>query len=173
LPDPKRSRLAASGKTAIPAASTPRIDAMRVRTEDDTMPKLTVEAVRALVRRALFEAHELVDGKAPADAVMVKGLVAEFGFNRERLLAAKPEIDALLAELPPQFQKSTGGGWTFLNACNDKHGRQWADEHRDMEALFCLGIGVGSASWMLANMADSLPGGVPYVEVHPSSGVAA
>lgn len=129
---------------------------------------LSASLVHALLRRVLFTNDELVDGKAPDGAVIVQGLVRTFGFHPGRIAESKPEIDALLGLLPDQFQKSKGGGWSFLNACMDRDGRHWG-EHSDVEALVCLGVGAGSASFQMPrDMWDVLPGGMPYFEVHPS-----
>lgn len=119
--------------------------------------------------RALYEPGEVAEVPVvPRDAVFVDGLVRRFAFHPERIKAAKPEVDALLRELSIHFQIGDGGGATFLNGCLDKNGEQWG-EHRDVEALVALGIGVGSASWVLRDMADALPGGVPFFEVHPEA----
>jgi hypothetical protein len=127
---------------------------------------LTSEAVHEIAKRVLFKADEIVDGKPPENAVHANGIVHVFCFHPERVMEAKPQIDALLSELPDNFFLSKGGGWTFLNAFQDRHGRHWG-EHREMEMLVCLGIAVGSASWMMRDMMEVLPGGVPYFEIHP------
>src|SRR5260370_171551 len=103
-------------------------------------PKLTSDAVDKLVRDCLYREGENSDG-----ALKIEGIVRAFGFNPERTEANKHAIAELLSELPDEFWQSKGGGWTFLNACNDRHGRQWTGEHRTMEALFCLGIASGQA----------------------------
>lgn len=127
---------------------------------------LTVEAVDEIMKLVLFKADEVVDGILPPDAIVVDGLVAKFAFHPVRLKEAAPKISALLGDLPNPFHLSLGGGWSFLNGCVDKAGEQWG-EQRDVEHLVCLGIGIGAASWMMREMADALPGGVPYFEVHP------
>lgn len=96
-------------------------------------------------------------------AVRVDGVVRNFGFSPTKIEKHKEEIRALLDEMPPQFHMSSGGGWTFLNLCNDKNGRQWG-EHSDMEALVALGMAAGMASYLMPrDMWSVLPGGVPYV----------
>lgn len=128
---------------------------------------LTTAAVQEITKRVLFKDDEITDGKPPANAVIVDGLVNKFAFHPERVAAAKKEIDVLLNELPDNFHLSKGGGWSFLNAFEDKHGNHWG-EHRDMETLICLGIAVGSAAWLGREVMISLPGGVPYFEIHPN-----
>lgn len=129
--------------------------------------KLTVEAVHNLMRHALYSPDELDGDRTPDNAVLVACVVHSFGFHPQRLKEKKPEIDALLLELHDNFQKDNGGGWTFLNACKDKHNNHWG-EHKDVEALLALGIGVGSASFLAPrDVWKAFPHGMPYFEVHP------
>lgn len=130
------------------------------------MSILNTEAVYDIMKETLFKDEELNYGAPIEDAIIVNGLVNNYGFHPDRVMAAKLKIDRLLRELPEQFRKDKGGGWSFLNACEDKNGCLWG-EHKAMEALVCLGIAVGSASWILKDMAASLPGGMPYFEIHP------
>ena len=68
--------------------------------------------------------------------------------------------------LPHQFRKSAGGGWSFLNACNQEDGEQWTGLHQRMDQLFAMAIGLGLAKWCLPRaMWDVFPGGMPYVVV--------
>lgn len=122
--------------------------------------KLTPQAVDELMKACLF-ADGVSDG-----AIEVEGVVSKFEFDPKRIASHSAAIGDLLAELPDQFQMPKGGGWTFLNACQDRHGNQWTDEHRTMERLFCLGIAAGKAQWVLPrDMWAALPGGMPYVAV--------
>lgn len=89
----------------------------------------------------------------------------EVGFHPERLESHKQEIKNLLMGLPRQFREKEGGGWSFLQACMDKDGNQWG-EHKDVEALVCLGIATGQAKFQLPrDMWKVLPGGMPYFVV--------
>lgn len=135
-----------------------------------TETKLTADRVRELMGRALFKDDERDPaGIVPQDAVLVEGVTRTFGFHPGRLAEIKPDVDALLAELPEQFQGGKGGGWSFLNACMDRNDHQWG-EHQDIEALVCLGIGAGSAAFLMPrDMWDVLPGGMPYFVVHPTA----
>jgi hypothetical protein len=79
---------------------------------------------------------------------------------------AAAEIRAMLAELPDQYRKSGGGGWSFLNACDDRHGTQWTGFHRTMEHLFMLGLAIGAVTLLMPReLWDALPGGMPYYMV--------
>jgi len=128
---------------------------------------LKVDDVREVFEDCLFHMEEVENGKPkdPNMMIQVEGIVSNFGFHKERVESNREKIIAMLKELPEQFHKDGGGGWSFLNACNDKHGKQWTGFHRDMEMLFAMGIAIGKASWQFKEIQTSLPGGVPYVVV--------
>jgi hypothetical protein len=118
-----------------------------------------------IFRDCLFTNDELVNGKPPADAVLVEGVVSDFGFHRKRLESHRQEVIDALNELPAVFHKSGGGGWTFLNAGQDKSGRQWG-QHRNVEQLLCLGVGLGLAGYCLSKeLWYILPSRMPYFYV--------
>lgn len=131
--------------------------------------RLNAERVDAIFRDCLFKDNEIIDEKTITDPVVVTGIVNRFGFHPERIEKHKMEIGRLLNELPSEFHKDKGGGWSFLNACNDKDGHQWTGLHKHMEQLFCLGIGTKQAEYLLPqDMWSSLPGCMPYIQVYPS-----
>jgi hypothetical protein len=124
--------------------------------------KLTPQAVDALL-----ESCRAQEGDTD-DAVKVEGIVRQLPFNPARVAEHATQIGELLAELPEQFQLAKGGGWSFLNACEDRHGKLWTGQQQTMETLFCLGIAAGKAKWLMPrDMWDVLPGGMPYVVVMP------
>jgi hypothetical protein len=88
-------------------------------------------------------------------------------FNSARLAAHKAEICGMFDELPANFTKNGGGGWSFLNACMDKHGRHWA-EQITVAQLLALGIAVGKAEFLMPSrdMWKIMPGGMPYFVVN-------
>lgn len=115
------------------------------------MTTLSAKRVSELFNECLKDAGQEVDG------VLHKAVLDVAGHE--------DEITTMLAELPDEFHADKGGGWTFLNACMDRHGHHWA-EHPTMEKLFMLGIAAGKARWQLPReMWKALPGGVPYVSV--------
>mgnify|MGYP001566155891 FL=1 len=119
---------------------------------------LNPERVDAIFMDCLFR-----EGEDTSKYVKAEGIVRNVGFHPERLENHKAEIVALLDELPEQFKESSGGGWSFLNACMDKHGNQWTGLHRTMEQLFQLGIGIGKVKGLMPReMWGALPGGMPY-----------
>lgn len=98
--------------------------------------------------------------------MQAEGIGARFHFHPERLGRRAAEIRALLRELPDEFQLRGGGGWSFLNACQDRHGTLWTGSHSHVEVLLCLGVAIGAARWMMPrDLWPSLPGGMPYVVV--------
>lgn len=130
------------------------------------MVDLTPQAVNKLIRYCLYKDEEIVDkeGEPPEGAILVEGITRKYGFHPGRIAEKREEIRELLSELPNEFREEMGGGWTFLNACNDRHGKLWTGEHRIMEALFSLGIAAGLAEWLLPReMWTAMPGGVPYI----------
>lgn len=122
--------------------------------------KLTPQAVDALLNACRAKEGD------PGVPVKVEGVVRSLAFNPARISKHTAQISELLAELPDEFLLGKGGGWSFLNACNDRQGNLWTGEHRTMESLFCLGIAAGKAKWLMPrDMWDVLPGGMPYVVV--------
>ena len=114
----------------------------------------------------LYNEEEVKSGNVPEGAIMVEGIIQDFGFNPQRLEKHTSEIVAWLAELPDEFHEKKGGGWTFLNACNTKTGEQWTGLHERMEQLFCLGIAIKKAKYLLPRaMWSFMPGGMPYLVI--------
>ena len=76
------------------------------------------------------------------------------------------EVRDMLSRLPEPFHRTKGGGWLFLNACNDRNGVQWTDFHQQMEQLFQLGIGLGLVKCLMSReMWSILPGEMPFYSV--------
>lgn len=122
---------------------------------------LDAERVEAIIHDCLFRPGEPQDNPLKVD-----GIMGQFGFHRARLAAHKDEIVAMLAELPDAFQEKKGGGYTFLNLCDDRHGNQWTGFHKIMEALVVLGIGVRRVQYNVPRpLWTSLPMGMPYIVV--------
>ncbi len=102
-------------------------------------------------------------GEPQNDAVIVKGVMLHIGFNPIKIEKHKQDIEDLLSGLPDSFKASGGGGYTFLNACDTKDGKQWADMHKTMDELVCLGLATGKVEFCMPRDHWSiLPGGMPY-----------
>src|SRR5260370_25055058 len=118
---------------------------------------LTAERVEELFRQCLAATA------GQEDASTMQGIVNGAASRPEAIENHKEDIGRLLAELPEPFQESGGGGWSFLNACNDRHGHQWTGLHTTMEHLFMLGLASGQVTELLPrDMWSALPGGMPY-----------
>jgi hypothetical protein len=101
------------------------------------------------------------------DAKKVTGIVRHAFFSPPAIEAHKTEISEMLAELPDEFRTSGGGGWSFLQACTDRHGNLWTGLHKAMEELFMLGMAAGFVTELLSrDMWSALPGEMPYYAVN-------
>jgi hypothetical protein len=124
--------------------------------------KLTAEIVNKTFMECLFK-----EGEPTEEHVRAEGLVNFVGFHPNRLKEATPVIEELLQEVPESFNKSGGGGMSFINLAQDKDGNQWADLHQTMEQLVLLGIGIGKVKYLMPRvMWPALPGGAPYIVVN-------
>ena len=95
--------------------------------------------------------------------MIVEGITSTFGLHSDRLEQTRPKVMEWLAALPDEFKKTGGGGWSFLNACNQANGVQWTGFHQRMEQLFCLGLGLKLVECQTPKeMWSMLPGGMPY-----------
>lgn len=112
--------------------------------------KLTSDAVEELTK------------ECQGEDLPVDGLVHRFLFDKAKIEQNKPKIMELLADLPDNFRTTGGGGWSFLNGCQDRNGDQWTGLHLQVEKLVCLGIAAGAADWLMKELAPAMPGGMPY-----------
>lgn len=131
--------------------------------------ELTAENVEQLYEdcRRPLEIEE-----SPMDLMLeVEGIVHMSVFNKKALEEKRSDIESMLSQLPEGFHEATGGGWSFLNACNRADGVQWTGLHLTMEKLMTMGIGLGVVSYVLPReMWPSLPGGMPYFVVKQQAG---
>ena len=96
----------------------------------------------------------------------VSAVAHEFTFDSNKLEENSDKIRDMLYQLPKNFMKDSGGGWSFLMACNDKNGEQWTGLHLRMEQLFAMGEAIGKVKSLLPReLWKALPGGVPYYVV--------
>jgi hypothetical protein len=108
------------------------------------------------------------------ETLTLQVIVHTFRFHRGRLESKRPLISGWLALLPTQFQQTGGGGWSFLNACNQRDGTQWTGLHLRMEQLFAMGLALGLVKeCMPRELWSVLPGEMPYYMVVSQRSVAA
>lgn len=123
--------------------------------------KLSSARVEATLTACLFE-----DDKDIESPLIVEGIVNTFGFRPKSVAEQREVIREMLGELDDAFMVQKGGGWSFLNACDDRYGEQWTGLHRTMDWLFCLGRAAGFVDEVLPReMWVALPGGMPYYRV--------
>jgi hypothetical protein len=134
-------------------------------------PLISAARVEEIFRDCLYKDEEMAgvpEGEAPEGVVIVEGIISRFGLHPERLESHRDEVHTMLLNLPEQFQADKGGGWSFLQACDDRNGVQWTGLHQTMGDLFVLGIGLGLAKYLLPReMWSAFPGGMPYLAVEP------
>lgn len=122
---------------------------------------LNAEHVKTVFMDCLFE-----DGEDTSDHIVAEGIVQTVGFHPGRIEQHRQEIHDMLGELPDEFKTSGGGGYSFLNACLDRHGNQWTGMHQAQEQLIQLGIAIGEVEYCLPRgMWGAFPGGMPYFMV--------
>lgn len=113
------------------------------------------------------------DEPPPDGHIMAEGIMCTVAFHPDRLESHREEVRQMLSCLPREFlvpQLGGEGGWSFLNACNDRDGNLWTGLHNRMEQLFQLGTALGMVKCpMPRNLWSFLPGGMPYYSVNPST----
>lgn len=125
---------------------------------------LNADRVQTIMLDVLFtdEEFKAANLEVPGDAVIVEGIVNTYGFHPGRLESHRADVATMLEDLPEIFKASVGGGWSFLQMCVDKEDHQWG-EHKNMEELCCLAIGLKLGEWMVPrDYWPMLPGGMPY-----------
>lgn len=133
--------------------------------------ELSAENVVATVKKCLPESVNqeeeklLMNGEAPEGFVLAEGVRSRFAFRKSAVEQVREDVKSMLAQLPENFMKGKGGGWSFLQACMNKDEVQWG-EHRNIDDLICLGSALGMVKFcMPREMWRALPGGMPYFVV--------
>lgn len=120
---------------------------------------LTSDKVRKLYLECLLKEEEIKDEAPVVDFTIAEGIKSVTVFNWERLEANKDNIVELVNELP-----NLDRGPSFLTLCEDKNGRQWTGDQRDMDLLVQLGL---ASDLLLCPLPrefwNLLPGRMPYI----------
>lgn len=132
--------------------------------------RLTAENVVATIKDCFYTAEELAElekisgQRMPAGAVHVDGvLLTKVGFCPERLERHREDVASMLSELPEQFFKGTGDSFSCAHFTRDG---QWWGEHRNVEALLLMAIGLKLAKFVFPReLWSTLPEGIPYFVV--------
>lgn len=120
---------------------------------------LTAEAVETTFFNCLPEVP--IDPDAPT--IDAQGIQMKITFSEALIEKYREAIESFLSQLPMNFRKTHGGGWSFLNMCLDNEGNHWADLHRTMDMLVCLGKAIGKLTTSDPQWNMMMPGGMPYV----------
>lgn len=130
---------------------------------------LTAQAVHAAMIDCLYTNEEIreLDIRAdnlPPDGIVVQGITNKFLLNPTRLEHHRNQVRQWITELPTEFQKGQGGGWSFLQLPMRADGKQWG-EQMDAQALYVLSNALGYAKFCLdKEFWAAMPGGMPYIE---------
>ena len=117
--------------------------------------KLTSENVSNMMKQVLSS-----ENNPFPKAKLVHGIVNDYMLDTR---GYEKEIWEMLAELPENFKKTGGGGWSFLQACVRYDESQWTGMHLIVEHLVVLGIASNQAEYLFPKeMWNVLPGSVPY-----------
>lgn len=126
------------------------------------MNKLNSENVTKIFTDCLYN-----EGENTNDRIECDGVMSKVGFKPQEIQKYTNDIYDMLKQLPEEFMREIGGGYSFLMACNDKDGNQWTGLHQVMEQLFLLGIAIGKVECLMPKELWSiLPGGMPYYVVN-------
>lgn len=118
-----------------------------------------MELTRSNVQKIMLEA--LPGKENEPGCIKVDGVVATYLLKEDVLSKYKNDIIDMLHQLPDKFTEEHQG-YSFLEACMTKSEEHWG-EHRDIEALMVLGIGIKRVVVPLPKEVwFILPGGVPY-----------
>jgi len=130
------------------------------------MISLTAENVNRIFLECLFKEEEIAINVEDRVYVEAHGIMTHVGFHPGRIKEHEQEIEWMLLQLPKEFLKSVGGGWSFLNACEDVQGNQWTGLHKTMDELVCLGLATKKVMFLTPReMWAMFPGGMPYFVV--------
>jgi hypothetical protein len=125
--------------------------------------QLTAENVNKIFTDSIYNGGSDIG----ENEIMGNGVMHDFIFNRQKINRHTEDIANMIDQLPYNFKKSVGGGWSFLNMAIDKDGNQWADFHETMERLLALGTAINKMGFAAPRgMWNILPGGMPYVYIN-------
>lgn len=139
--------------------------------ENKTPTALSVENVDRIFTDCLFRSHAEYDEYVKNQGVVIKVQSVQnpkvtVCFQYERLESHREEIKEMVLQLPDGFHKNKGGGWSFLNLCQDRNGDLWTGFQTEQEKLALLGMATHVLMPLLSiEESHILPGGMPYFRV--------
>lgn len=126
--------------------------------------QLTSSNVERIFRESMAESTH----KTPH----IRGVLIDFYFKPSEVASHREDIISMLSVLPDEFYCGRGGGWTFLNLCIDRTGRQWTDSHQICDTLVCLGLAIGVVDFTFKQreLWQCFPGCMPYLTIDIKKG---
>jgi hypothetical protein len=126
---------------------------------------LTSQRVEALFRDSLCREEETHQGIPLVPTMKALGLTIKVEFNKVRLDSHREEVKAMLNELPIEFKSVWNGGkggQSFIKLCVTKEGIRWTNNHRALEQLCLLAIGLDLGCFPFPRQTWSrFPNGIP------------
>ena len=95
------------------------------RIKHDGLDDLTSENVETVFKYCLANLPDGHNGEMNHDIIITEAIMSKIMFSKRRLEEMKSHISTMLSHLPSEFKQSGGGGYTFLNACEDENHHQW------------------------------------------------
>lgn len=127
-----------------------------------TYSKFNIQTLNAVDVENTFKAC-LAKDENDENAIKIEGICHTFVYDKTKIAECKDIIYDMITELPDEFKQSSGGGWSFLQACMTQLDEQWTGSHFSMEKLFTLAMAADLASYLLPReLWRALPGAVPY-----------
>lgn len=139
--------------------------------ENKTPTVLCAENVDRIFSDCLFRSHAEYDEYVKNQGIVIKvqsvqNPKATVCFHSERLESHREEIKEMVLQLPDGFHKNKGGGWSFLNLCQDRNGDLWTGFQTEQEKLALLGMATHVLMPLLSIEENHiLPGCMPYFRV--------
>lgn len=133
------------------------------------MTNVSRETDRVLTPDRVEELLNLVLAGDENTGIRWNGVVNDYQLDPEKAEAHRGEIQAMLGELDDTFMDDGGGGWSFLNLCQDRHDYLWTGLHWTCEKLLALGAALDLVSFSLPReFWNVLPKSMPYVTIKRS-----
>lgn len=124
--------------------------------------ELTSKNVEDIIKDCLAEDEENPNG------IQIEGILHTYLLDTVKLEVHREDIRSMIEQLPKEFLKSGGGGWSFLNLCMRADGVQWTGLHWVQEQFFAIAAGLSMAKIQIPrNLWSAFPGGMPYIVFDP------
>lgn len=121
--------------------------------------ELTAENVHNTFEFCLYQNGDSVD-----DVVDCSGVLGKVYMNQSRVWLVKSDIISMLDKLCDKYRSTNG--YSFLNMCEDKHGRRWTEYYQIVDELVMLGLAIHKVSFAASKSRwDMFIGGMPHIVI--------